>query len=149
MNKKDMAKYLASLTVRLVTGYQENYSRLAMERGLTESEFKCLRLIGFEKGLSNKKIAERMSLSQSRLTRIIDGLCEKGYMTREANPKDFRALNLTLSRKANSFVKKLDKNNIDLHYTILNNTSIPQQKALITAMEKLYLETQKWQRGNK
>ena len=146
MNKKDMAKYLASLTVRLVTGYQENYSRLAMERGLTESEFKCLRLMGFEKGLSNKKIAERMSLSQSRLTRIIDGLCEKGYMTREANPKDFRALNLTLSRKANSFVKKLDKNNIDLHYTILNNTSIPQQKALIAAMEKLYSETNRWLR---
>ena len=146
MNKKEMAKYLTSLTVRLVTGYQENYSRLAMERGLTESEFKCLRLIGFEKGLSNKKIAERMSLSQSRLTRIIDGLCEKGYMTREANPKDFRALNLTLSRKANSFVKKLDKNNIDLHYTILNNTSIPQQKALITAMEKLCSETEKWLR---
>ena len=146
MNKKDMAKYLASLTVRLVTGYQENYSRLAMERGLTESEFKCLRLMGFEKGLSNKKIAERMSLSQSRLTRIIDGLCEKGYMTREANPKDFRALNLTLSRKANSFVKKLDKNNIVLHYTILNNTSIPQQKALIAAMEKLYSETNKWLR---
>mgnify|MGYP003476674312 FL=1 len=144
MNKKEMAKYLASLTVRLVTGYQENYSRLAMERGLTESEFRCLRLMGFEKGLSNKKIAERMSLSQSRLTRIIDGLCEKGYMTREANPKDFRALNLTLSRKANSFVKKLDKNNIDLHYTILNNTSVPQQKALVAAMEKLYSETKKW-----
>jgi DNA-binding MarR family transcriptional regulator len=146
MNKKEMAKYLASLTVRLVTGYQENYSRLAMERGLTESEFRCLRLMGFEKGLSNKKIAERMSLSQSRLTRIIDGLCEKGYMTREANPKDFRALNLTLSRKANSFVKKLDKNNIDLHYTILNNTSVPQQKALVAAMEKLYSETKKWLR---
>ena len=146
MNKKDMAKYLASLTVRLVTGYQENYSRLAMERGLTESEFRCLRLMGFEKGLSNKKIAERMSLSQSRLTRIIDGLCEKGYMTREANPKDFRALNLTLSRKAYSFVKKLDKNNIDLHYTILSNTSIPQQKALIAAMEKLYSETNRWLR---
>lgn len=146
MNKKEMAKYLASLTVRLVTGYQENYSRLAIERGLTESEFRCLRLMGFEKGLSNKKIAERMSLSQSRLTRIIDGLCEKGYMTREANPKDFRALNLTLSRKANSFVKKLDKNNIDLHYTILNNTSVPQQKALVAAMEKLYSETKKWLR---
>jgi len=146
MNKKDMAKYLASLTVRLVTGYQDNYIRLAMERGLTESEFRCLRLIGFEKGLSNKKIAERMSLSQSRLTRIVDGLCEKGYMTRESNPKDFRALNLTLSRKANSFVKKLDKNNIDLHYTILNKTNITQQKALIAAMEKLCSETEKWLR---
>lgn len=149
MNKKDSAKYLASLTVRLVTGYQENYSRLAMQRGLTESEFRCLRLIGFEKGLSNKKIAERMSLSQSRLTRIVDGLCEKGYMTRESNPKDFRCLNLTLSRKAKSFVQKLDQNNIDLHNKILNSTSIPQQKVLFAAMGKLCLETEKWLEKNK
>lgn len=149
MNKKDLAKYLASLTVRLVAGYQENYSRLAMQRGLTESEFRCLRFIGLEKGLSNKKIAERMSLSQSRLTRIIDGLCEKGYMTRESNPKDFRCLNLTLSRKAKSFAQKLDQNNIDLHSKILNSISIPQQKALFAAMDKLYSETQKWQRENK
>ncbi len=149
MNKKDLAKYLASLTVRLVAGYQENYSRLAMQRGITESEFRCLRFIGLDKGLSNKKIAERMSLSQSRLTRIIDGLCEKGYMTRESNPKDFRSLNLTLSRKAKSFIQKLDQNNIDLHIKILNNTSIPQQKALFAAMEKLYSETEKWLIKNK
>lgn len=146
MNKKEMAKYLASLTVRLVTGYQENYSRLAIERGLTESEFRCLRLMGFEKGLSNKKIAERMSLSQSRLTRIVDGLCEKGYMTRESNPKDFRSLNLTLSRKAKSFIQKLEQSNIELHNKILNSTSIPQQKALFAGMDKLNSETAKWLR---
>lgn len=149
MNKKELAKHLASLTVRLVAGYQENYSRLAMQRGLTESEFRCLRLMGFEKGLSNKKIADRMSLSQSRLTRIVDGLCEKGYMTRESNPKDFRSLNLTLTRKAKAFIQKLEQNNIVLHSKILNSISMPQQKALFAAMEKLYLETQKWQRGNK
>ena len=141
-----MAKYLASLTIRLVTVYQENYSRLAMERGLTESEFRCLRLMGIEKGLSNKKIAERMSLSQSRLTRIVDGLCEKGYMTRESNPKDFRSLNLTLSRKAKSFIQKLEQSNIELHKKILNSTSIPQQKALFAAMDKLNSETAKWLR---
>ena len=146
MNKKEIAKYLASLTIRLVTVYQENYSRLAMERGLTESEFRCLRLIGFEKGLSNKKIAERMSLSQSRLTRIVDGLCEKGYMTRESNPKDFRSLNLTLSRKAKSFIQKLEQSNIELHNKILNSTSIPQQKALFAGMDKLNSETAKWLR---
>ena len=146
MNKKEMAKYLASLTIRLVTVYQENYSRLAMERGLTESEFRCLRLMGFEKGLSNKKIAERMSLSQSRLTRIVDGLCEKGYMTRESNPKDFRSLNLTLSRKAKSFIQKLEQSNIELHNKILNSTSIPQQKVLLAAMDKLNSETAKWLR---
>jgi MarR family transcriptional regulator, organic hydroperoxide resistance regulator len=144
MNKRNMAKHLASLTVKLVASYQENYTRIAMERGITESEFRCLRLMGLEKGLSNKRIADRMSLSQSRLTRIVDGLCEKGFMTRESNPKDFRSLKLTLSRKAKSLIQKMDKLNEDLHYKILNEISIPQQKALIAAMEKLFAETPKW-----
>ena len=146
MNKKEMAKYLTSLTVRLVTGYQENYSRLAIERGLTESEFRCLRLMGFEKGLSNKKIAERMSLSQSRLTRIIDGLVNKGYITRESNRNDWRCLNLTLSRKAKSFIQKLDKNNFELHYKILGKLNISKQNALIAAMDAFYTETENWLR---
>lgn len=132
-----MAKHLANLTVKLAASYQENYTRIAMERGLTESEFRCLRLMGFEKGFNNKGIADRMNLSQSRLTRIIDGLCEKGYMTRKINQADTRNLNLTLSRKAKSLLQKLDKLNNDLHYKILDDISLPQQKALITAMENL------------
>jgi len=144
MNKNKTAKYLAGLTIRLVASYEEKNSRLALERKLTESEFKCLRLIGNDKGLSNKKIADRMNLSQSRLTRIIDGLVEKGYITRETSNKDWRCLDLTLSRKAKLFVHKLDKLNYELHYKILNDINIIQQKSLIISMEKLYSETEKW-----
>lgn len=149
MNKKDLAKNLANTTNRLFANYQENNARLAMERGLTDAEFRCLRIIGNDKGLNNKEVANRMNLSQSRLTRIVDGLVKKGYITRQFNRIDSRSLNLTFSRKANLLVKKLDKINDDLHYKVLNGMNISQQKSLIIGMEKLYSESIKLQKKNK
>jgi DNA-binding MarR family transcriptional regulator len=46
--------------------------------------------------VNNKLIAERMNLSPSRLTRIIDGLVQKGYITREINPSDRRNMKVAL-----------------------------------------------------
>ena len=149
MNKKDIAKILANTTNSLFANYQENNTRLAMELGLTEAEFRCLRLIGSDKGLNNKQVANRMNLSQSRLTRIIDGLVKKGYISREFNRQDSRSLNLTLSRKANLLVKKLDKFNVDLHYKIFNGMNLSQQKSLLIGMDKLYSESIKWIKKNK
>lgn len=147
-NKTKTAKYFSNLSIRLMDSYNDKNSRIAIQRGLTESEFKCLRLIGNDKGLSNKKIADRMNLSQSRLTRIVDGLVEKGYITRESNRKDWRCLNLTLSRKAKLFIQKLDMLNDEFHYNTLSKLNVSQQKALIAGMETLYSQTENWLRKN-
>jgi DNA-binding MarR family transcriptional regulator len=149
MNKNKTAKLLANITFHLLARYEEHNTRLANERGLTESEFKCFRLFGSDKGLSNQKIAARMNLSESRLTRIIDGLVAKGYMMRRFDQKDSRRLNITLSRKGKSLAHKLDKLNDDVHIKILNDIKISEHKALIGVMENLYSATEKWlKKGN-
>ena len=149
MSKNKTAKLLANITFHLLARYQEHNTRLAIERGLTESEFRCLRLFGSDKGLSNQKIAVRMNLSESRLTRIIDGLVAKGYMMRRFDQKDSRRLNITLSRKGKSFAHKLDKLNDDIHLKILNDIKISEHKPLINVMENLYSATEKWLRKSK
>jgi len=149
MNESQTVKYLSSLTIRLLVSYEEKNTRLANERGLTEAEFRCLRLFGSDKGISNTKIAARMNLSPSRLTRIIDGLVEKGFMTRGDDRKDRRLLNITLSRKGKLFVHKLDKLNDALHHKILKEISVSQRKSVIVAMEKLYSATEKWLKKTK
>jgi len=149
MSKNDTAKLLAKITFQLLARYQEHNTRMANESGLTESEFRCLRLFGSDKGLSNQKIAARMNLSESRLTRIIDGLVAKRFMTREFDRKDWRRLNITLSRKGKSFAHKLDKLNDDIHFKILNDIKISQHKPLINVMENLYSATEQWLKKSK
>jgi DNA-binding MarR family transcriptional regulator len=144
VSRNKTAKYLAGLTLHLVGSYQEKYNRLADKRGLTQAEFKCVRLFGSDKRLNNKIIAKRMNLSESRLTRIIDGLEEKGYITRESDPKDSRSVSLTLTRKGRSLINTLDKHNVEIHHKILKNLKASQYKSLVLAMETLNYATEKW-----
>jgi DNA-binding MarR family transcriptional regulator len=78
MSTTQTAERLANLTFNLLARCQAKEEWLATQRGLFQAEFKCLRLFGSDKSLNCKKIANRMNLSQSRLTRIIDGLVKKG-----------------------------------------------------------------------
>ncbi|MBZ0199184.1 MAG: MarR family transcriptional regulator, partial [Ignavibacteriaceae bacterium] len=97
--KINQARELADLTFKLLANCQEKEDRLAEQYGLTQAEFRCLRLFGKTETLNNKTIAERMNLSPSRLTRIIDGLVTKNYMLREIEPKDRRNMRVSLSHQ--------------------------------------------------
>ena len=128
----DTATRLADLTFTLLANCQEKENRLAEQYGLTQAEFRCLRLFGAEECLNNKHIAERMKLSPSRLTRIIDGLVKKGNMR------------VSLSERGKLLVKKLNQAYIDIHSEILQDIDDQQHKPLINAMTNLLSALEKW-----
>ncbi|NNG26991.1 MAG: MarR family transcriptional regulator [Ignavibacteriaceae bacterium] len=144
MSTNQTAERLASLIFNLLPRCQEKELWLAEEHGLFLAEFKCLRLFGSDDNLNNKEIAKRMNLSPSRLTRIIDGLVQKGYMQREIDQKDRRNMKVSLSRRGKSLTSKLDKAFVNLHSEILQDIDSSQHESLIVAMENLYLAIEKW-----
>ncbi len=73
-----LAEKLADLTFELLEHCEEKRQRIAKDIGLTVGEFKVLRALGPNEVVSVGEIAERLQLSSSRLTRILDGLVEKG-----------------------------------------------------------------------
>jgi DNA-binding MarR family transcriptional regulator len=137
MNENKTAKLLANLTFHLVTSIQERHTRLANRLGLTEAEFRCLLSVGTDKGLNNTNVGKRMQLTPSRVTRLIEGLEDKGYLTKRYNRDDRRSLDLSLSRKGIMVIQKLDKQNIDMHSKILDEIKKSQRRTLIVTMENL------------
>jgi len=144
MNKNKNAEILANLTFNLLARCQEKESRLAKQHNLLEAEFKCLRLMSSEENPNNKEIAEKMNLSPSRITRIMDGLIEKGYMVREINNADRRNMVLSLSRRGKNLTNKLNSAFIEIHKEILNEIDNSQHESLIIAMENLHSAIEKW-----
>ena len=144
MSKIKNAEILANLTFNLLARCQEKDARLAEEHRLLEAEFKCLRLFGVDETLSNKEIAKRMNLSESRLTRIMDGLVQKGYMKREADKSDRRLMKLSLFRRGKMLSNKLNNGFIEIHTEILQDIDVSQHESLIIAMENLNLAVEKW-----
>lgn len=144
MDSNSTATRLANLTFNLLANCQEKEVHLAELHGLTQAEFRCLRLFGSDESLNNKTIAERMNLSPSRLTRIIDGLVKKGYIRREIDSNDRRNMKVNLSSRGKSLVLQLNKAYIDIHYEILQDIDPSQHEQLITAMTHLLEALEKW-----
>jgi DNA-binding MarR family transcriptional regulator len=144
MTKNQTAERLANLTFNLLAGCQEKEAWLAEQHGLFQAEFKCLRLFGTDESLNNTQISERMNLSPSRLTRIIDGLVKKGYMQREIDQHDRRNMRVTLSRRGKILTNKLNRAFIEVHDEILKDIHVSQHESLITAMEHLHSAIEKW-----
>ncbi len=142
--KTENATQLADLTFKLLANCQEKEARLAENHGLTQSEFRCLRLFNKDDVLNNKQVAERMNLSPSRLTRIIDGLVAKGYITRQIEPSDRRNMKVTLSKRGKVITQKLNDAYVKIHKEILEDIDKSQHKPLINAMENLLVALQKW-----
>ena len=144
MYKNSTASRLANLTFSLLANCQEKEVHLAELHGLTQAEFRCLRLFGTDESLNNKTIAERMNLSPSRLTRIIDGLVEKRYIRREIDPNDRRNMKVNLSKKGKTLVQQLNKAYVDIHEEILMDINPTQHEQLIVAMTHLLEALEKW-----
>ncbi len=138
------AEELAELTFKLLTNCLEKEERLAESHGLTQAEFRCLRMFNANEIINNKTISERMKLSPSRLTRIIDGLVEKGYIFRNVEPNDRRNMRVYLSVQGVDIVNQLNAAYIDVHKQILDNINIDEHASLINAMKTLLVSLEKW-----
>jgi DNA-binding MarR family transcriptional regulator len=144
METNSTASRLANLTFSLLANCQEKEVHLAELHGLTQAEFRCLRLFGTDESLNNKTIAERMNLSPSRLTRIIDGLVKKKYIRRDIDPHDRRNMKVNLSKKGKALVQQLNKAYVDIHEEILMDINPSQHEQLIVAMTHLLEALEKW-----
>ncbi|MEE9448832.1 MAG: MarR family transcriptional regulator [Ignavibacteriaceae bacterium] len=144
METNSTASRLANLTFNLLANCQEKEVHLAELHGLTQAEFRCLRLFGTDESLNNKTIAERMNLSPSRLTRIIDGLVKKRYIRRDIDSNDRRNMKVNLSTKGKSLVQQLNKAYVDIHEEILMDIDPSQHEQLIVAMTHLLEALEKW-----
>ena len=144
METNSTASRLANLTFSLLANCQEKEVHLAELHGLTQAEFRCLRLFGSDESLNNKTIAERMNLSPSRLTRIIDGLVKKRYIRRNIDSNDRRNMRVNLSAKGIALVQQLNKAYVDIHEEILLDIDPSQHERLIVVMTHLLEALENW-----
>lgn len=149
INIVDNAERLGNLIFEIIPICEEKESSIADKHGLLHAELKCLRLFGVNESINNKEIAERMHLSPSRLTRIMDGLVKKEYMTREIDECDRRNMKLSLSRKGKILANKLNNEFVDVHAEILKGIEISKHESLIDTMGHLNIAVEEWLQKSK
>ncbi|MEN8118734.1 MAG: MarR family transcriptional regulator [Bacteroidota bacterium] len=96
------------------------------EHNISDSEYNFFLIVSDCKRLNSKSIAEKMGLSLSRTSRIIDKLVNNGLIERDHNIKDRRIINIRLSKKGIDLKTKIDNFRIECETRITEN--IPASK---------------------
>ncbi|MCR4278971.1 MAG: MarR family transcriptional regulator [bacterium] len=76
------------------------------KRSITPSQGCVLRYIAKNEQINVKAIAQKLDISSSAVTQLIDGLVEKGYVSRSNHSEDRRVVTVCLTAKANKLFEE-------------------------------------------
>jgi len=141
VNKRPfLTRYTTSLWIRFLRFNLISSKRLEMaleKLDLTAPQFYVLATIGYTGGIPFSEIGEKMMVTVSNLTGIVDRLEEKGVVVRERDALDRRVVRVKLTEKGS----KAYKNTIPLFEKSVSQFFSPlgkaQQKELASLLRKL------------
>lgn len=115
---------------KFMVGYSEKEKK---EQVITPSQGFVLRLVARDGDVNIKAIAERLHITSSAATQLVDGLVDKGYLNRKGGTDDRRMINLSLSDKAKKLFE--DFRSQSLHrmmtvFDVLTDDELVQYTAL-------------------
>ena len=81
----------------------------AEQIGLTRAQWTLIAVVARYPGATQRLIAEALEVREITAGRLVDRLCEQGYLRRDANATDRRAYCVYLTPTAQPVLDKLDK----------------------------------------
>ncbi len=108
-----------------------------VELGLTMTQLRVLFLLRIEDGASAGALAERLNVTPSTLTRIVDRLVRQELVRREPDDDDRRLVLHYLSTTGASTVEEIERRGRARMDEVLDRLSDPQLERLVAALEDL------------
>jgi MarR family transcriptional regulator for hemolysin len=86
-----------------------SFDQSAERSGLTRAKWTLIAAVAGNPGATQRVIAEALEVREITVGRLIDRLCDEGYLKRRENPSDRRAYRVYLATAAQSVLDKLDE----------------------------------------
>ena len=96
-----------------------------------------LRLVLAEPGLLQREIAEQLGLSKSTVTRFIDSLEKRGFLSRRISTTDGRESAVFPERKAKAIHAKLEASGQKLYQSMILNLGEEPLKSVVVKQRKI------------
>jgi len=104
---------------------------------IPEAELRCIQLFSGERYLTAKGIAQRLDVAKSRVTKIIDGMIQKGLVETIDDPKDGRIKLIALTSEGQKKAGEIGALTRDLHERLLLEFDPEQRKNVLACLEIL------------
>jgi DNA-binding MarR family transcriptional regulator len=119
---------------RLLRAYAD---KQAARHGITRAQWAVLAKVERAEGLKQSELAELMEMQPITLTRLIDKLCDSGWLERRADDSDRRVKRLYLRKAARPLLGKLAGLRSEITATALAGISPADTHRLLTQLETI------------
>ena len=119
---------------RLVRAYAD---RQAVRYGITRAQWAVLAKVERFEGMKQTELAEQMEMQPITLTRLIDRLCDAGWIERRSDETDRRVNRLYLRKAAKPLLTKLAGLKAELTETALEGISPSDANRLLSQLEAI------------
>jgi MarR family transcriptional regulator for hemolysin len=103
--RRSLALKLSVIARQLRLSFDQTVER----SGLTRAKWTLIAAIAGNPGATQRVIAQALEVSEITVGRLIDRLCDEGYLKRRENPNDRRAYRVYLAAAAQPVLDKLDE----------------------------------------
>lgn len=108
------------------------------EFNVSLGEWRALALLGASESLSLNQLARLAGFDKGQMSRIVAGLIERDMILREVGPEGGRKISLSLRPAGRALYEQIMKVAASRHKEFLSCLSIEEQRALHSALHKLY-----------
>lgn len=107
---------------------------------LSQSELLFFSALDQCTGISSPELAKNMGLSLSRISRVIEKLVVDGYVDRNIDKSDRRAITLCLTERGRQIKHEIDKNRQECEARLLNIIPQPEVEKFREIISKMIQE---------
>lgn len=107
------------------------------KKGITFSQFRVLRILWTEDGLTQKEIQERLDIKPSSVTGLIDLLVKKGLVNRQPDEQDARLNRISLTRDGEDLKRDCREIHEKLEAIITRGFSKEEKALLLSWLHRL------------
>src|SRR5690242_16858113 len=119
---------------RLVRAYAD---KQAARYGITRAQWAVLAKVERSEGMKQSELAEQMEMQPITLTRLIDKLCDNGWIERRGDETDRRVNRLFLKKAARPLLGKLAGLRSELTATALDGISPAEAHRMLAQLETI------------
>ena len=128
-----MPQYDDCIIFLLAKAYQKahgDFKRRLLSYGLTPIQYLILEALWHEEGVSAGDIGKKLVFDGATLSGVLDRMAEKGWILKETDHDDKRALRIYLSEKARGLKSELKEKRDEANEAILSGLTL-EEKVLL------------------
>ena len=113
------------------------FDRRAARFGLTRAQWRALKRVSHEQGLTQNELAEYLEMEPIAVGRVIDRLQKASFIERRADPQDRRVWRLHITTKAHDVVDDMEQISSELFKQAQRGIAVADMKIMLEVFTRM------------